>query len=650
MAKRVTIDTLFKGRSVSAPDWSPDGRWVAFVVGETDYEKNTGRSAIWLMSADGKEKRQLTRGLKVDGTPAGDSSPRWSPDGKRIAFFSNRSGSTQIWLIHPFGGEAEPLTGEDTKCGAVTTDAFFAGLEWSPDSARIAFVAQLPEPKDKPKSDVKVVGVNYGEGYADLKSRLHVWTVAAEGGKAKRLTRGNYHSGDPRWSPDGRWIAFVSNRSRDEEAVASSVNKNYDLWLVPSDGGAVKRLTTNEGPDISPRWSPDGRHIAYLSCPRCGSHRDVLDMWVLDAGSLKTRNLTEEFGYLVDRLTSRCWSPDGKALWFAAAIGAQHHLFRVKAAGGAVERVTRGRRLITSPLLSPDGNRLVCMAQFPDKPAEIQVRTVSGFRLKAAARFNDWLKEYRLGTIDVIRWQSDEFTIEGVLVKPPNYRKGRRYPTIVAPHGGPHGHVTPSLNLAWQLLAAQGYVVLAPNFRGSDGYGQAFIDADRGDLGGGDFRDVMRGVDKLIADGIADPKRLGIFGGSYGGYMTMWSVGNTDRYKAAVAVCGVANNRSMFGTTDIKSWCRWECRGYPWENFEEYARSSPITYVANVKTPTLIMHGEKDLRVPVSQSEEFYSALKARGVKTQFVRYPDEGHGISKPHHVKDHWTRVLAWFAKHLR
>lgn len=650
MPKRITIDTLHLAKGVGAPLWSPDGKWIVFTVGETDYEKNKSRTRLWLRSADGEQVWPLTSGMKSDGSPASDSSPRWSPDGKTIAFYSDRSGSTQVWLIHPFGGEARPLTDDKTGCGPLMTDGFFAGLEWSPDGKRLAFVAQLPEPKEKPKSDVKVVGVEYGEGYANVKSRMHIWSVSAEGGKARRLTRGDHHHGDPRWSPDGKWIALVCNRTRDEEAVTASINKNYDLWLIPSGGGKVRKLTTNEGPDHSPRWSPDGKQIAYLSCPRCGSHSDVYDLSVLEVRTGSSRTLTESFPYSIDRPSAQCWTPDGKRILISVGIRTENHLFLASARTGRLTPLTQGRQFVTAPVLSPSGKGIACLTTSDKALAEIRIRTVRSATVLARTRLNDWLKDYAVGATKVIRWKSDEFTVEGVVITPPGYRKGRKYPTVVVPHGGPHGRVGFTLTLTQQLLAAQGYVVFAPNFRGSTAYGQAFIDADRADFGGGDFRDIMRGLDKLIEDGLTDPDRLGICGASYGGFMTTWSVGNTDRYKAAVATCSVTNIHSMFGTTDIKSWAIWEFHGYPWQSLEDLMRCSPITYVAKVKTPTLILHGEKDLRVPISQSEEFYSALKARGVKTQFVRYPEEGHGIGQPHHVRDLWQRTLDWLAKYLK
>lgn len=655
---RITLDAIFKPKMPGNPHWSPDGRWLAFSLSEILPGQNTAFTSLWLLSADGKKRIPLTRGRAPDGRPVTDSSPCWSPDGEFIAFYSNRSGPFHLWAIRPFGGEAFPITTDSCGCGPIMTDAFFAGMDWSPDSSHLAFVAQLPEKKSL--SDARVTSVNYGETYANVRTRIHVWTIpvrssetdpgAAAPPKARQITRGDFHHGDPRWSPDGQWIAFVSNRSRDEEAVIWSINKNYDLWLAPSRGGSAERLTSNPGPDISPRWSPDGRSLAYLSCPRCGSHADVFQLRVLDLKTRRPALLTADLDHSVDRLSPQCWTSDGRAIWFSAAVRTGNRLFQALALEGGWRGATRGNPFLMMPAVAPRGRLLACISQNDRSLSEIQIRRQPGASVvEFTTQWNRWVQRYRLGTTRVLRWKSDSYIIEGVLVLPPGFRPGRRYPAIVLPHGGPHGRSTTALNLVWQWLAAQGFVLLAPNFRGTVGYGQAFVDADRADFGGGDFRDLMRGLDQIIARGLADPGRLGILGASYGGFMTTWTIGQTSRFKAAVALCPVTNLHSMFGTTDIKSWTRWEFRGYPWEKFEDYVRCSPITYASSVKTPTLLLHGENDLRVPISQSEEFFSALRACGVTAQFVRYPDEGHGISQPHHVRDYLSRTLQWFQRYL-
>ncbi|MBI2192960.1 MAG: S9 family peptidase [Planctomycetes bacterium] len=651
----VTLDTLFRPRLFGVPQWSPDGRWLVFSLSEPVSRTGSAGTALWLLSADGREKVRLTRGQGSEGAPVSDLSPCWSPDGRRVAFVSNRSGTFQIWVIPPFGGEAAPVTTSNCGCGPLMMDGFFAGMDWSPDGKHLVFVAQLPERKNA--SDVRVVGIDPGEGYAGVRTRIHLWSIplpaAAEVGSetaspwAKRLTRGNYHHGDPRWSPDGRWIAFVSNQSGDEEAVIWSLNKNYDLWRMPSGGGKAERLTSNPGPDVSPRWSPDGRRLAYLSCPRCGSHADVLHLCVLDLDSGRTRSLTPRLDYSVDRLTAQCWSANGRVLWFTAGVRTENHLLRASAQDAKGQDASRPGELLFSPSVSPVGRRLACIVQSERNAGEIQVRHLPSASVCFQSNWNGWVRDHRLGRTRLARWKSDGLAIEGVVVLPPGYRRGRRYPLIVLPHGGPHGRATRGLNLAWHWLAAHGYVLLSPNFRGSTGYGQAFIDADRGDFGGGDFRDLMRGIDHLIDRGIAHPERLGIFGASYGGFMTTWAVGQTRRFKAAVAVCPVTHLQSMFGTTDIKSWTCWELDGRPWENFQDYVRCSPITYAPRVKTPTLLLHGEGDRRVPISQSEEFHAALRACGVRTRFVRYPNEGHGIAQPGHVRDYLMRALDWLRR---
>jgi dipeptidyl aminopeptidase/acylaminoacyl peptidase len=643
---RVTIDCLFRQMTPAGLRWSPDGKWLVFSLGYSDSERNAAGSALRLMSRDGREEYPVTLGRKPDGSPASDTLPCWSPDGRRVAFCSNRSGEMQVWAIPAFGGEAAQVTAPDGGCGAVMADPFYAGLDWSPDGSRLVFAAPLRDPPE-PEPAARMAGFDYGETYGYVRSRIHLWTVDAEGGAARRITDGEYDHGDPRWSPDGRRVLFVSNRSRDEGPVSSSINKRYDLWLVPAEGGPERRITENEGPDFSPRWSPDGSRIAYLAGDRCGPHRDQYRVHVLDVETGATRDLTGDWDGIPETLGAQCWSSDGRWLLFSAWTGAATHLFRVPAAGGAVEALTEGRQVFSFPALAPDDAAVACVSQDEIRLAEVEVRPLSGGP-PALTRFNAWLEEYELSRHEAVSWVSDEWTIEGILVRPSSGQTGP-HPALLFSHGGPHHRVTCALNLEWQALAAAGYLVLAPNFRGSAGYGRAFLDADRGDWGGGDFRDLMRGLDLLVSRGMADPGRLGMLGGSYGGYMTAWSVGNTDRFKAAVARAPITHLVSYFGTTDLKTLTGWDLGGPPWEKPDLYRERSPVTHAARIKTPVLLLHGEADRRVPVTQSEEFYTALKELGVDVSFARYPDEGHMIAQPRHVRDYWLRTLEWFGRYL-
>ncbi len=648
----VDLAAVFDLATLTDVHWSPDGRTIAVVVARPDLKANLDRSAIWLVDSTGQAPpRQLTAGQNSDRMP------RWSPDGRQLAFVSNRSGTDQVWVIPTDGGEARLLAGEEAGVGPVATDDFYAALEWSPDGSQVAFVAQEPAPpqpgggeEDPYATDARVVGRSDGEGYGEIR-RLHVYSVPAAGGPARLLTPGDYHSGDFRWSPDGRQIAFVSNRSGDEEAVRGSIDKNFDLWLLDVASGETRQLTTNPGPDIGPRWSPDGQSIAYTSVPRCGSHRDVFQLTIISAEGGAGRCLTEQEGPHVDRLHDACWSPDGRAIYCTAARRAANVILAVPADATAPARtVVGGDYLCEWATLSPDGKRLAFTIQGPDRPPELYVAPAEGGEEpRCLTAFNAGWRDRAIAPTHIRRWRApDGLEIEGMLTLPPTHAPGQRHPLLLNPHGGPHSRSSLGFSAEGQYWAAQGYAVFCPNFRGTMGYGQAFIDADRGDFGGGDFADVMAGVDDLIEAGLADPDRLAIMGTSYGGYLTAWAIGHTDRFKAAVAVEAVTNLQSMYGQTDIQSWVEWEF-GYPWEVLDRLAAHSPMTFVGNVRTPTLIIHGEADRRVPLPQSLELYTSLRRLGVETQLVLYPREGHGIKEPRHRRDLLLRVAEWLGRHL-
>lgn len=649
MGKVLDTEALFRQQVPSDPRWSPDGRWVVCAVAFMDAERDGRGSALWLMARDGTEVRPLTRGRKPDGAPAHDTHPRWSPDGARVAFLSDRGGERQIWSIPAFGGEAEALTGAEAGCGPIMGDAFFAGLEWSPSGDALVFAAQEPPPAGT-ASLAPVPEVDYGETYGHVRSRIQIWTLPLGSRAARQVTEGNWDCGDPCWTPDGASLIFDSNRSGLEGPVSASMCHNYDLWIIPAAGGPARPLTTNPGPDFCPRPSPDGRWIAFLAGRRCGPHRDHHHLCILDRETGAVRELTGEQDPVPEVLSGQCWTPNSAAIYYSGWRGMDSHLFRVACTGGAVQALTSGRTVCGAPAVAPGEAVLATVVQGPRSLPELEIRSGEGNSAEhgeATTAFNPWLAEYELGAVEVVSWESDGLTIEGVRVLPPGYEVGKRYPALLFSHGGPHSRVTCGLHLEWhwQMLAAQGYVILAPNFRGSAGYGQAFVDANHEDWGGGDFRDNMRGVDMLIAEGLADPERLGFFGGSYGGYMTCWTITQTDRFRAAVARAPITDLVSYFGTTDLKTLTGWDLGGPPWERLPLYQERSPVTHVTRVRTPLLLLHGDADRRVPVTQSEEFYTALKVLDVPVTFVRYPGEGHLIGRPSHVRDTCERTLAWF-----
>jgi dipeptidyl aminopeptidase/acylaminoacyl peptidase len=458
-----------------------------------------------------------------------------------------------------------------------------------------------------------------------------------------QLTKDHYNVSDPQWSPDGRWIAFVKRPTPKADDAQFS-----DIMILSAEGGTPRKLVENEGPDTSPRWSPDGQWIAYVSSPRpfYGNQNDV---YVVPASGGTPRSLTAA----LDRNeTNPIWSPDGKTIYFEATTGVNHYFFSVPVSQGAIKPLINGNRVCSAVQLAKDGSFFALTLSDPMHPADLWVCRADGSGLRQLTRANPQLDDLKLGATETVRWKSPAggWEIEGLLVKPADYQPGKKYPLIVEPHGGPAGVVTNSFRSMWQVLAGRGYAVLAPNFRGSDGYGKKFIEANVGDWGGGDYQDVMSGVDALIAKGNADPARLGVEGWSYGGFMTSWIVTHTNRFKAAVDGAGVTDLLSMYGTTDIQRFNEYYMLGRPWEKFEVYRKNSPMTYIAQAKTPTLILHGIEDRRVPISQGEEFYIGLKKVSVETEFVRYPREPHGFTEPNHQIDRIQRTVAWFDKYLK
>ena len=647
----VSLDDVFSLATVSDPQWSPDGRSIACVVARPDLKANRERGAIWLVaSTGGAPARQLTAGAFADRMP------RFSPDGRTLAFVSNRSGTDRVWTIPVDGGEASPLLDDEAQkaVGPVATDDFYSALEWRPDGKALAFVAQLPPPPppdadDVDQTDAKVVGRIDGEGYGEIQ-RLHVWQATWPEREVRQLTSGDYHHGDFRWLPDSRRLVLVSNRSGDEEAVRSNVSKDYNLYSLDVESGEMVCLTANPGPDWAPRPSPDGSRIAYLSSPRKGSHADTPVLGFLPSDGGQAQVLLGQDGPFLERPTSACWSPDGRALYVAAGVGAATRVTALVAyAGEGATALIDGGVVATTPVVSPDGSRIACVLQGTDRPPEIAVVPADGGEPSVVTEFNGALAGVLLGRTDVHRWEAaDGVAVEGVVVLPPGHRDGERHPLLVVPHGGPHSRSTLAFNVEWQYWAARGYVVFAPNFRGSTGYGQAFSDLDRGDFGGGDWADVISGVEALVSAGLVDVGWAAIMGGSYGGYMTVWAIGHTSLFKAAVAIEAVVDLTSMYGQTDIPSWVEWEV-GLPWYSRDKLVERSPITYATRITTPTLIVHGDADQRVPLPQSQQLFRALKGLGVECEMVRYPREGHGIKEPRHRRDLLRRIGGWLDRHL-
>lgn len=621
---------------------APDGNKIAYVVREADIDSNRFVSNLRVVDWSGDNERLLAKGSQF-------LLPQWSPNGESIAFVGEDDGQLKIQVLSVNSGRIRVIDIPPETHGAISVHPIYSSLQWSPDGRHISYTAHdavVP-------ADPYVWKPWYSdEGYGQTRNRIQIWVINLETEAIQQLTNGDFHHGQPVWSPNGASIAFVSNRlGNREESSLYSLNENYDIWTVSSRGGSITQVTENTGPDSRPVWSPDGTAIAYVSVPYQGSHADVAHLLVTELSSLDTKALTSKdtFDYFVN-LGSGAWVSD--RVYFTADVGTTSQAFSInpEAQGEAPRTLKSGQSTVSSISVSSDGKRMAYIVQSPNSPTEVWRSLTNGRQSTQVTSLNPQLRLDELATTEVVRWKGhDGLEIEGILVKPNTYDDSARYPLAVLPHGGPHSASKLQFNVRNQLYASAGFVVLEANVRGSTGYGQSFIDANRGNLGGGDFLDLMSGVDFLIDEGIADPDRLVIEGWSYGGYMTTWAVGNTERFKAAVAGAPVVNAQSFFTTTDIPQWVVWEYLGLPWERPDLIRANSPITYVHNVTTPTMVMHGENDVRVPLSQGLEFYNSLRAVGVPTKMVIYPGERHGLSRPLHQAHRLDTTVSWFLKYI-
>ena len=626
----ITMRTTLEMASYGGYRLSPDGRRVLFTRSVRDTTDWSTTSHIWLHELDTDRTWQLTNSEK------GESNPRWLPDG-RVVFASERGEETELWVITPGAGEAVRLVEDDEAP---------SNGEFSPDLTRIAYAERSDRP-DKKEWDERVKKKDDGYFAEKRNTFTHVWVYDIAAQKKKQLTSGEHDHNGVAWSPDGRWIAYASNRTGRTILDAGHSN-NTDIFIVPADSGAERQLTTGEGPDGSPVWSPDGRMIAYASSDRVNNSADQTELKVVPVEGGEPRNLTADFDWSISGIE---WSKDGRHVYFSAAQGLSTHLYRVPASGGEPERISFGDDFVLSSVdRSADGQHWVVAGATLAEPNVVYLTRADGRDPQRLFEDHENLEDFRVARAQTLTWEgADGWEIEGILTYPVDYVEGQRYPMILQVHGGPHGRFSASFNAGAQIWAARGYAVLQGNPRGSSGRTFEFSNANQLDWGGKDFIDIMNGVDRVIEMGVADPEQLAIMGGSYGGFMTFWAVTQTDRFKAAIGHAGISDWYSFFGQTDIPNLLEFGFGGLPTQSKETFERWSPIEYADRVTTPLLITHGEEDRRVPIPQADQYYRLLKKLDRTVEFLRYPREGHGIAEPAHRLHLDGEQAKWFETHV-
>ncbi len=661
----ITAEDLYQFNTVSEVRISPDGSQVLYTVQRVDQKTEKKYTNLWVVSTRGGKARQFTTGNQHD------SSGRWSPDGTTIAFLSDRGDKekpAQIYLIPFGGGEAQQLSHIEGEIG---------NLSWSPGGKQLLCTVRkldqetVEREKDEKKKKLGVVSRHYDrlfyklDGYGYLPhERTHIWTVDARNGNARQLTdHPVYDEISPGWSPDGKWITYVSNRTESPDLTP----ERTDLFVMPAGGGEARKIPTPLGDKTQPTFSPDGKWIAYFGAEGEGLSYKNLSLWVVPlSGDKKARNLTEKYDLHADSSTindigspermAPTWSKDGKRLYFNSVLHGSALLKSISFQGDELRDEIGEGGVVGSFTFDREQNRLAYFYGRLDDPVQIFTCELASGKPRQLTQLNRKLLDgIDLGTVEEVWFKGpDRNDLQGWIIKPPGFDPAKKYPSIMEIHGGPLTQYGKFFMHEFYYLASHGYVVYFSNPRGGRGYGEEHAKGIYGDWGGVDYADLMAWADYMEKQPYIDPQRMGVTGGSYGGYMTVWIIGHTRRFKAAATQRCVSNFVSMWGSSDFNWTFETELANKPpFEDLENYWKHSPIAYIGNAATPTLVLHNEFDLRCPIEQGEQVFVALKKLGVDAEMVRFPDEFHGLSRAGRTDRRMSRlnhILRWFDRYLK